>query len=157
MDNKVKKLVMTLIMLVVGIGVIWGGIYVYNEHIRPQSNEGEKTVRIIFLFGDKTIDFDEEITTDAEYIHDLLDELVEKKGITYELDSFGMVGKLGSLAGNGTTEFIMFYSDDAKFTDATWGTLSFNGKTYNSASLGVNDMPVSDGHTYIFILETPAW
>jgi hypothetical protein len=157
MNNKVKNLIMTAVILIVGAGVIWGGIYVYNNYIRPPAEEGEKTVTIIVINvdGAPTVI---EATTEADYLHDLLIELAAEGRLVYEftvhLEWGVMLDRLGSLVDGAGGLFIFSYSDDTENTNQSFGTLEHNEKTFVANGFGVSGMPVKDGHTYVFALGT---
>lgn len=53
-----------------------------------------------------------------------------------------------------TNSYWMVFTDDADSSNAEWGTFDWEGKTYNSASLGITDLPVKANATYIFTIIT---
>ena len=43
----------------------------------------------------------------------------------------------------------MLYTSDAEMSNAEWGTIDYDGKTYASAILGAESLEVSAGNYYI--------
>ena len=93
------------------------------------------------------------VKTDAEFLAELLDELVAANKLTLvtsetehglSLDGIDGVIVEGSF-------FFMSYSDDAENSNEEWGTFEYSGKTYDSNTVGISAMPVTDGCTYVFV------
>lgn len=101
------------------------------------------------------------VTVDTKYMSDLkdktlknyLDVLVEKEFITYELEGT-MVVTINGLTANYEKDKTswMIYSNDSENTNTEWGTYEYEGVTYSSTTLGVVDLPIKDGCTYVFVI-----
>jgi hypothetical protein len=137
----------------------------------PKAATGEKRITVVFdmteyegeinvsegvaAYTDKVKEFD--VTTKAERLETVLDELVEDKKITYggEKGIYGLnilVIDNITLSGN---QFFAIYTSDAENSDVAWGTYQYGGTTINSASWGVTSLPVKDGCVYVFAIS--AW
>ena len=55
---------------------------------------------------------------------------------------------------NGLSSFWMIYTDDTEYSNSAWGEVEYQGKKYFSASLGICELPVKDGATYILIYQS---
>lgn len=44
----------------------------------------------------------------------------------------------------------MLYTDDEEFSNKAWGEIVVDEKTYYSASLGAESLPIKDGKTYVW-------
>lgn len=86
-------------------------------------------------------------------LKDYLDVLVEKELISYEAVG-GMVitinGKTADYAKDKTSW--MIYSNDSENTDEAWGTYENEGVTYASTTKGIEELPIKDGCTYVFVI-----
>lgn len=90
-------------------------------------------------------DYDLEGKTLLEFMERLKDE--EK--LDFEMED-GMVTSINGID-NTLSLFWLVYTDDEENSNEAWGSAEYNGKTYFSASLGVEDLPLKDGATYIWI------
>lgn len=54
------------------------------------------------------------------------------------------------------TDLVSLEGDNAVYSNAEWGIYSYGGKTLNSASYGVSQLPCVSGYTYAFVY-TPAY
>ncbi len=101
------------------------------------------------------------VTVGTKYMSDLkdktlknyLDVLVEKELISYELEGT-MIVTINGVTANYEKDKTswMIYSNDNENTDATWGTYEYEGVTYASTTLGIVDLPIKDGCTYVFVI-----
>ncbi|MBQ8319319.1 MAG: DUF4430 domain-containing protein [Clostridia bacterium] len=48
----------------------------------------------------------------------------------------------------------MLYTSDADFSNNEWGTTTYEGTTYGSATLGADGLIVASGETYIWVYES---
>ncbi|MBP3313318.1 MAG: hypothetical protein J6K84_01510 [Oscillospiraceae bacterium] len=48
----------------------------------------------------------------------------------------------------------MLYTDDGEFSDASYGTATFEGKTYASALLGAEALQLKEGCTYLWVYQS---
>ncbi len=116
----------------------------------PETEVGEKTVTVI-IGEDKYA-----VTTDAEYVHDLLLEMKEKGKIVYEFSdsAYGAtIEKLNALENDSVTwtKWIGVYHDVEEMDLISAGfDVEYDGKTYHSSNLGVETLPVRNGATYYF-------
>jgi hypothetical protein len=119
----------------------------------PPVEEGEKSLTIIMLKSDGTADVYSE-NTDSQYLGEVIDEMLAEGDIILESEDtqYGRkILKIGCLI-PGENQWIFIYSDetDPTLVSDEWGTAVYDGKTYKSTTLGLDDMPVYDGRTYVF-------
>ena len=92
---------------------------------------------------------------------DYMDALVAKKELTYSAPVTGSYAMLVTLndrtADAAKNEYWFIYSDDEEYSNETWGTYEMNGKTYKSTTLGITDLPIKEGKTYIFVISVSQW
>lgn len=100
------------------------------------------------------------VTVGTKYMSDLkdktlknyLDVLVEKELISYELEGTMVVTINGLTAKAEDNAYWMIYSNDSDNTNTEWGTYEYEGVTYASTTLGIVDLPIKDGCTYVFVI-----
>lgn len=137
--------ILTLVALVSLVAC--GGL---NDLGKPNTQDGVKQATIII--GAQTYS----VQTEAEYLHDALLELKAAGKIEYEftLGEYGaFVTKLNELEGTANySKWIGVYvdSDDSELASPGYDE-TVDGKVYHSANLGVSDMPLLDGLTYVFL------
>lgn len=109
---------------------------------------------------DENTDTDVVITVSADNydvqgktLKDYMDCLVADGKLQYVI-SDGMITSLNGEVANGVNAYWMLYTDDAENSNSTWGTYEKDGKTYASAALGATDLPIKDGCTYVFTLQS---
>lgn len=98
------------------------------------------------------------ITADTKNVEEnatLIDymEYLQSEGmLTYEI-SDGMIISIDGKKG-ASNQYWMLYTSDAENSNQAWGTCEYQGETYDSASLGAQDLPIKDGCIYIWYLQT---
>ena len=116
-------------------------------------------VKIIVINGDQAQEY--VIDTTGSEMGDLLDAfeyLKEDTGcdFTYELSGTFLTSVNGYSANSSSNEFWAIYTDleigGIKYYDISWGTVTYNGVEYASASKGVGELPLNGGSTYIIKL-----
>ena len=65
----------------------------------------------------------------------------------------GMITSIFNKA-NTSSSFWMIYSSDKELSNETWGSVTVEEKTYSSAILGVESLPIKDGATYVLAYQT---
>ena len=96
------------------------------------------------------------IKTDREYtVKEAMDIAVQKGVFTYELSN-GMVTSIDGRA-NTANSYWMLYTSDAEFSNAEWGTITYEGMTLGSAVLGAETLPVTQGAYYAWSYQTFAF
>ena len=84
-------------------------------------------------------------TTLADYMLSL-DDYKDKLVI-----SNGMVISINGVANNDLSmSYWMLYTNDADMANISWGTCEYNGETYGSAIVGIEELIVKNGSTYIW-------
>ena len=81
-----------------------------------------------------------------------MNKLVERGELEFTAAD-GMVTSIGGKA-NTTNSYWMLYTDDAENSNEDWGTAEYEGKTYLSATLGYESLPIKEGCTYIWMYQT---
>ena len=69
----------------------------------------------------------------------------------------GMVISINGLSNSyQTNSYWMIYTNDYSedISNASWGTIEYNGTIFNSASWGAESLVVKNGYSYIFIYQT---
>ncbi len=98
------------------------------------------------------------ITVDAQNVEEgatlreYMDYLQSRDELTYEIKD-GMLISINGKKGNSNT-YWMLYTSDSTHANDEWGTCIFQEKTYGSATLGANELPVKDGCLYIWYLQS---
>ncbi|PWM75264.1 MAG: hypothetical protein DBX59_02210 [Bacillota bacterium] len=90
--------------------------------------------------------------TEETVLGDYMDKLVERGEMTYTAND-GMVTAINDKA-NGSNTYWMLYTDDAANSNADWGTTEYDGKTFQSATLGYAQLPIKAGCTYIWVYQS---
>lgn len=89
---------------------------------------------------------------EGKFLVDYLDALKEDGKLTYQADD-GMVVKINDVEAKASeSRYWMIYTDDADNSNEAWGTYEYDGKTYSSATLGIEDLPLKADATYIFAI-----
>ncbi|MCL1829891.1 MAG: DUF4430 domain-containing protein [Oscillospiraceae bacterium] len=127
-NKKLLIAVSILLLLVVVAGLVW-------FFTRPKAVSGSKNVTVILLLADET-DIVHQISTDAEFLVDLLSEQ-------------SLIPDSDVLAGFVTT--IDGITADA--SQEEWWMMTVNGEF---ANYGIAELPVIDGDSYEFTL-TVGW
>ena len=65
----------------------------------------------------------------------------------------GMVKSMNGVSG-ASNQYWMLYTNDENNSNTAWGTITANGVTYASATLGAESLPAVDGKTYVWRLCT---
>lgn len=102
--------------------------------------------------GDKTIaisisSYFCEITDDLTLLN-YMNVLKQKGEIDFIIED-GMILKINDIE-QSLNSYWMLYTDDAENSNAAWGTIIFEGKSYSSASFGAESLVVKQGCTYIW-------
>lgn len=136
--KKNQKIIISVVVVVALIAVLLG-IYAF---FKPKATTGSKeyTVNVVDAEG-TTVTYDG--TTDAEYLSELMDELVEEGDFSY----VGEAGEYGLYITtiNGIT------ADYA--TDGAYWSIYVNGEY---GQYGADSQPVTDGDEYSFVYEVYA-
>ena len=53
----------------------------------------------------------------------------------------------------GVSEAWMLYTTDAANSNSEWGSYEYDGKTLGSATLGVSNLIIKNGETYVWVLQ----
>lgn len=85
-------------------------------------------------------------------LKDYMDYLQKNNEIEYKINN-GMMTSINNKQGN-SNQYWMLYTSDTENSNSAWGTCEYNGNTYNSASLGVEQLIVKDGCIYIWYLQS---
>ena len=90
--------------------------------------------------------------TDDSVLADYMNKLVERGELEFTAAG-GMVTSIGGKV-NTTNSYWMLYTDDTQYSNADWGTTEYDGKTFQSATLGYGELPIKAGCTYIWVYQT---
>lgn len=130
-----KHFTLTLLMLII---TSLFSLFACNEKVEP----------VVITANFSSYDYELEDKT----LKDLMTYLKEDNQLTFE-SSNGMITSINGKA-NTTNSFWMLYTDDAELSNTALGTITYNGKTYASASFGFEELSLKDGCTYIWNYQT---
>ena len=83
-----------------------------------------------------------------------MDELQKEGEITF-IKSGGMLVSVNGKANDSDyNPCWMLYTSDAENSNFAWGSVEYQGKVYLSASLGMDELIVKNGETYIWWYQT---
>lgn len=142
--NTTKRILLTVVALALVLAAVVGMVACTNKLVNPVQMKETEIV----------IPLDSAVMADVSGKHlvDYLNVLQEKEFLTYDAPS-GFVVTINDRTADSTKgEYWLIYTDDEENSDATWGTYEVEGKTYNSAKFGINDLPLKEGKTYVFMI-----
>ena len=88
----------------------------------------------------------------GKHLVDYLNALQEKDYLTYNAPG-GFIDTINDLKPDASKgEYWFIYTDDEEHANADWGTFDLDGKTLGSATLGITDLPLKEGATYVFVV-----
>lgn len=87
-------------------------------------------------------------------VKDYLDVLGKKGYLSYELNGTFLTTMNGITPDASKSEYWFIYSNDTENTNGEWGTYEHDGVTYLSTTLGICDLPVKAGVTYLFMVSS---
>ena len=108
---------------------------------------------LLFACGDdepKTVVITAE--TSADSLKAYMDTMQENGKLTYKLEN-GMVTELNGKK-NETNKYWMLYTNDTENANSECGTFTYDGKTYASAAVGAESLPVKEGYVYIWTYQS---
>ena len=82
-------------------------------------------------------------------LSEAMQDAKENEQIDYTVEK-GMVISINGI-NNAGNQYWMLYTDDEEFANTAWGQITYQEKTYGSATKGVSDLIVKDGKTYIWV------
>ena len=85
-------------------------------------------------------------------LEDYMDYLEDKGKLDYEEED-GMIVSINGKK-NTLNSYWMIYTDDATYSNSSWGTYEYKGKTLGSATLGAMALPLNKDATYVFVYQT---
>ena len=91
------------------------------------------------------------VNSDATVL-DYMNYLKDNGEISFTIEN-GMVTSMNGVSG-ASNQYWMLYTNDENNSNTAWGTITANGVTYASATLGAELLPATDGATYIWRLMT---
>ena len=84
-----------------------------------------------------------------------MDYLKSEGKLQFEKSGDGMITSINGVQNPADWSFCwMLYTSDAEMSNTEWGTTDYNGKTFGSAILGAESLPVATGGIYIFVFES---
>ena len=116
-----------------------------NENPDNTGNTGNDKEVVIEISSDVLT-----ITSETKLI-DYMNALKEDGKIDFEISN-GMLMSINGKSGE-SNEYWMLYTDDAENSNNSWGSYTYNEKSYGSATLGVEALPIKEGKTYIWALQ----
>lgn len=77
---------------------------------------------------------------------------MERTGVKFTTQSKDFVVSINGTAA-GLAEYWLLFTDDPEFGTESYGTLDHDGKTYLSAIVGITDLIIKEGKTYVWNLQ----
>ena len=93
-----------------------------------------------------------ENATQEQTLLSYMQDLQEEDVFSFTLQN-GMVTKMNGTS-NSTNSYWMLYTTDTENANTSWGTYEYNGETLGSAALGVGELVVKNGATYVWTYQT---
>ena len=81
-------------------------------------------------------------------LSEAMENAKQNEQIDYTVEK-GMVTTINGIT-NANNKHWMLYTDDEDFANTAWGEITYQDKTYGSATKGISDLIVKDGKTYIW-------
>lgn len=121
---------------------------------------GEDGKVTLVVVGDETSVYTVDTTgKELSTLKDLMDYLVENEEFTYE-ETGGFLTTANGKAPS-ETEFWGIYTDlvinEIEYYNDDWGTATYEGIMYGSATKGIVELPLSGGATYLLKLTVMEW
>ena len=126
-------------------------------------------VSVLCLFGCKskvqTYEDKVVITMDSKFMKieddsvllDYMNKLKEDGQIEFSIKSGLIVSINGIENAADYSKCWMLYTDDEEFSNKASGEIVVDGKTYYSAALGAESLPIKDGKVYVWGYVAPQW
>lgn len=111
----------------------------------------ENKEEILVIRADET---KEDVSLEA-----VLNNLKESGEIKCEISDGFITSVNGRIADSSIGEYWFIYTSlttykEVSYSDMTWGTYTYNGTDYSSATVGVDGLPMIEGNLYILALGT---
>ena len=90
--------------------------------------------------------------SEGETLATFMGRLVGSKKISSFIFKDGMLTALNGKAAKGNV-YWMLYTDDSEYSNNAWGSVTLDGVTYYSATLGAEELPVKMGCTYVWMAQ----
>ena len=151
-----KKIVLLLVVLALVCTVAFGMVACAKESTSNETKEFQLS-SVASVSNIIVISVDNEIMADVtgKHLVDYLDALVAKEYFAYTANG-GMVTTVNKITVDSSkNQFWAIYTDDEENSSDEWAApLVIDGKTYNSASYGIGDLPLKAGKSYVFKVST---
>ena len=158
-NKNIVKILAIAAILVLALSFVLVGCDKLKDAGKPEAEIGYKAVALIIGRGDAYNIV--VVKTQAEYMTELLNELKASEKITYESTqrSYGTyVTSLNNIQPQGENEWVAVYHDiddvtlRADLGEWPMPNANYGGHEYYSSSVGVDLLPILDGHVYYFTL-----
>ena len=90
--------------------------------------------------------------SNSTYLISYMNKLKTDGALEFEVKD-GMITSIFNKANN-SSSFWMIYSSDKELSNETWGSVTVEEKTYFSAILGAESLPIKDGAIYVLAYQT---
>ncbi len=159
--KNIVKVLAIVAIVVLALSVILVGCDKLKDAGKPEPEVGNKEVTLIIGQGNEYSTIT--VKTYQNYMAGLLSELQLRGKITYDSEpgSYGtFVKSLNNIQPASSNEWVAVYHDIDDVTlradQGEWPmpNAEHDGKTYYSSSVGVDSLPLKNGHVYFFTLGT---
>ena len=154
-----KKVLLTVLALALVVSAVLG-LVACNNNPTPRTPAVAKEFQLSSVSSVSNIiviSLDSTIMSDitGKHLIDYLNALVAKGYFDYTMEG-GMVTTVNKITVDSTkNQFWAIYTDDEVNSSDLWAApIVIDGKTYNSASYGITDLPLTEGKSYIFKVST---
>ena len=125
-------------------------VSVSESEAQSESSAASALVKILDNIVIITVDSSYMQITEQTVLVDYMTKLKEDGAIDFALKD-GMVSSINGQENPADwSKCWMLYSDDAELTNDAWGSVTVGEKTYFSAILGAESLPIKDGKTYVW-------
>ncbi len=148
-----RKLLLILSSLLALVCSLWGIGCNQTADVSIQPN----AVSVFFVYDDEerlqaaviTVK-DAELEEGTVLLH-VMESLKDERTFSYTLSN-GMLTEINGVKnGANYNPCWMLYTSDAEFSNAEYGTYTYNGQALGSAILGAESLPVQSGGVYIWV------
>ena len=155
------KILAIVAIVVLAMSLVLVGCDKLKDAGKPEAEVGNKEITLIIGVGEEYATV--VVKTYQEYMAGLLLELKLRGKIEYESSqgAYGtFVESLNNIRPASASEWVAVYHDiddvtlRADIGEWPMANAEYNGKTYFSSSVGVDSLPLRNGHTYYFTLGT---
>lgn len=135
------------------LSIVLAVVALFCACAKPAANPADENTVVI-------VPSEEVLALDGATLADYLAAMKERGLISYTMEN-GMLtevnGKKNRSTGTSSAECWMIYTSDPDYSNAAFGTLTYDGVVYPSASLGAESIVLSKSFVYLLAYHTVTW